>query len=77
CKHPDRILPFRHGTQFYKAKALFKKIIDDDYTVTPTSMLGWQMAGWQIGKFKPGRTIEEYIPDTQEVIEEAFNVMCK
>ena len=77
CKHPDRILPYRNGTQYYKAKALFKKILDDDHVVTPTSMIGWKMGGWQIGTFKPGHTIEEYIPEPKQVIEEAFNFMCE
>jgi len=71
CKHPDRILPYRNGTQYYKAKAIFKKIVDDDHLVTPTSMVGWKMGGWQIGTFKPGHTIEEYIPDSKEIIEQA------
>lgn len=70
CKHPDRILPYRNGTQYYKAKAIFKKILDDDHLVTPTSMVGWKMGGWQIGTFKPGHKIEEYIPDPQEIIEQ-------
>jgi ADP-heptose:LPS heptosyltransferase len=77
CKHPDRILPYRNGSQYYKAKALFKKILDDDHIVTPTSMIGWKMSGWQIGSFKPGHTIEEYIPEPEEVIEEAFNFLCE
>jgi len=77
CKHPDRILPYRNGTQYYKAKALFKKILDDDHVVTPTSMIGWKMGGWQIGTFKPGHTIGEYIPEPKQVIEEAFNFMCE
>jgi hypothetical protein len=34
-------------------------------------MVGWKMAGWQIGTFKPGHTIEEYIPDPKEVIDHA------
>jgi ADP-heptose:LPS heptosyltransferase len=77
CKHPDRILPYRNGTQYHKAKALWKKILDDDHIVTPTSMIGWKMAGWQIGAFKPGHTIEEYIPEPKTVIEEAFNFLCE
>lgn len=77
CKHPDRILPYRHGTQYYKAKALFKKILDDDHVVTPTSMIGWKMSGWQIGSFKPGHTIEEYLPEIEDVISTAINFNSK
>lgn len=71
CKHPDRIMPYRNGIQYYKAAALFKKVLDDDHVVTPTSMIGWKMSGWQIGTFKPGHKIEEYLPDPSDVIEKA------
>jgi len=76
CKHPDRLLPFRKGSQYHKAKGLFKKILDDDAMVTPTSMIGWKLGGWQISTFKPGHSIEEYIPETSEVIEQVkqFNI---
>lgn len=74
CKHPDRILPYRNGTQYYKAVALFKKILDDDHIVTPTSMIGWKMSGWQIGTFKPGHTIEEYIPEVEDVVKAATTI---
>ncbi len=71
CKHPDRLMPYRNGVQYYKAAALYKKILDDDHVVTPTSMVGWKMSGWQIGSFKPGHKIEEYLPEPSEVVERA------
>jgi lipopolysaccharide biosynthesis glycosyltransferase len=77
CKHPDRILPYRKGTKYHKAKALYKKIIDDDHITTPTSTIGWKMGDWQVGHFKPGHKIEEYIPEVDEVINETINFLCE
>lgn len=77
CKHPDRILPYRKGTKYHKAKALYKKIVDDDHVTTPTSTIGWKMGDWQIGHFKPGHKIEEYIPEVDEVINETINFLCE
>lgn len=77
CKHPDFLLPFRYGNQQYKAKALYKRLLEDDFLVTPTSMIGWKMAAWQVSQFMPGRTIEDYIPEPQAVIDEVFNSLCK
>lgn len=77
CKHPDRILPYRNGQQYYKAKAIYKKIVDDDHVTTPTSTIGWKLGDWQIGKFKPGHTIEEYIPEPKEVVEQTINFLCE
>ena len=77
CKHPDRILPYRKGTKYHKAKALYKKIVDDDHVTTPTSTIGWKMGDWQIGHFKPGHKIDEYIPEVDEVINETINFLCE
>jgi ADP-heptose:LPS heptosyltransferase len=77
CKHPDLLMPWRKGNQYHKAKALFKKVVDDDHINTPTSMVGWKMGGWQIGSFKPGHTIEEYIPEPEQVIKQAINFQCE
>lgn len=38
CKHPDYILPFRHGSQYYKAKALYKRLVIDDIESRPTQV---------------------------------------
>jgi len=77
CKHPDRILPYRKGTKYHNAKAIFNKIIDDDHVTTPTSTIGWKMGDWQIGKFKPGHSIEEYLPSPDHVVDEAINFLCE
>lgn len=77
CKHPDYLLPFRNESQSYKTKALYKRILDDDDLVTPTSMQGWKMAAWQVSHFQKGKNIYDYIPDAKQVVEETFNFLCE
>jgi hypothetical protein len=38
CKHPDHILPFRHGSQQYKTKALYKRLVIDTVEARPTQV---------------------------------------
>lgn len=68
CKEGDLITPFRHGGQLYKSVCLNKKLIRDDEPVRITDLNGWQMS-----RLPKGHTIEEYIPDTEDVIEHAIN----
>jgi len=67
CKEGDLILPFRHEDQSYKAVCLGKKLIRDDEPVRITDLNGWQMS-----KLPKGHTIEEYIPETGDVIQQAI-----
>ena len=67
CKEGDLILPFRHENQSYKAICLNKKLIRDDEPVRITDLNGWQMS-----KLPKGHTIEEYIPETGDVIKQAI-----
>jgi lipopolysaccharide biosynthesis glycosyltransferase len=69
CKHPDLILPFRNGgDKYYRAAALYKKCIEDDEFKDPTLIGGWSMS--QLPK---GHTIEEYIPETDDVIDKVID----
>jgi hypothetical protein len=36
CKHPDHILPYRHGRLDYKAVAVYKRLVIDDVESRPT-----------------------------------------
>ena len=36
CKHPDHILPYRHGSVRYKAQALYRRLVIDDIEARPT-----------------------------------------
>ncbi len=72
CKRADCLLPYRKGSMYHKAISICKKTIDDDNPYVPTSEVGWKVGGWQIGKFRDGHKIEEYLPETKEVIEAAI-----
>lgn len=64
CKHPDHIMPFRNGLKYHKAKALYKKLLEDD--VFFTSEVGVKWIARDIPK---GHKIEEYLPNVEDVIE--------
>lgn len=38
CKHPHHILPFRNGSQFYKTRVFYKKLIIDEVESRPTQV---------------------------------------
>ena len=38
CKHPDRILPWRHGSLYYKVQCLERDGLYDDYNYQPTQV---------------------------------------
>lgn len=62
CKHPDHILPFRHGSQSFRAKALFKKLMCDEYESAPTTIYG------SLGDKVPGDWAD-YLPEPSEVVQ--------
>jgi ADP-heptose:LPS heptosyltransferase len=68
CKHPDNILPFRKGQQYYKAAVLYKNLIEDVCAGRATDLTGWQLS-----TFRPGKKIEDYLPDAHEVINTAIS----
>ena len=35
CKHPDFVLPYRNGSPYYKASALYKRLVIDDLPFEP------------------------------------------
>jgi hypothetical protein len=63
CKHPDHVLPYRNGTKYYKAKALYKKLTCDSIDSTPTQVHG-QTIDYVIGD------IMDYVADAKTVVEE-------
>lgn len=69
CKHPDHILPFRNGTQTYKTKALYKKLLLDDLEVRHTeSKIN------TIDEIPNGKTMYDYLPEVDEVVSEIFKL---
>ena len=69
CKHPDHILPFRNGTQYYKTKSLYKKLLLDDLEVRYT-----EIKTDTIDTIPPGKTLYDYIPEVDEVVKEIFEI---
>lgn len=69
CKHPDHILPYRNGTQNYKTKALYKKLLIDDLEIRHTEFLTDT-----IDKIPNGKTLYDYIPDVDTVVSEVFSI---
>ena len=69
CKHPDHILPFRNGTQYYKTKALYKKLLLDDLEIRHT-----EIKTDTIDTVPPGKTLYDYIPEVDEVVKEIFEI---
>lgn len=69
CKHPDHILPFRNGTQSYKTKALYKKLLLDDLEIRHT-----EFTTDTIDMMPKGKTLYDYIPDVDDVVKEIFAI---
>lgn len=69
CKHPDHILPYRNSTQYYKTKALYKKLLLDDLEVRHT-----EIKPDTIDTIPPGKTLYDYIPDADTVVKEVFDI---
>lgn len=69
CKHPDHLLPIRHGNKYFKAKALYKKLMEEE-----NSYFGGDITDVWVAKYIPkGHSITEYLPDVEEVIETINN----
>jgi len=69
CKHPDHILPYRNGTQYYKTKALYKKLLLDDLEVRHTVF-----KADTIDTIPEGHTLYDYIPDVDTVVKEVLDI---
>jgi len=69
CKHADHILPFRHGTQSYKTKAMQKKLLLDDLEVRHT-----EFRTDTIDKIPTGKTLYDYLPEPEDVIKEVLRI---
>ena len=69
CKHADHILPFRNGTQYYKTKALCKKLLLDDLEIRHT-----EFQTDTIDLIPKGKTLWDYLPDTDTVVKEILDI---
>lgn len=64
-KHPDHVLPYRNGSKYYKAAALYKMLVCDAYDTSPTQVHG------QTLEQVPGDVLD-FIPDPGEVVKVAL-----
>lgn len=62
CKHPDHILPFRHGRLDYKAVAVYKRLVIDDVEARPTQ-------AYETTADPPGIDWSRYLPEQEAVVE--------
>jgi len=69
CKHPDLILPYRNGgDKYWRSAALYKKMIEDDDYLATTDIKGWSMKD-----FPKGHTIDEYLPEIEDVVDKVID----
>lgn len=68
CKHPDHLLPWRNGSKYYKAKALYKKLICEEINSSPTEIYP-VLGDGMLGKW------EDYLPSIKEVTEETLKMI--
>jgi len=67
CKHPDHILPFRQGSQYFKTRTFYKKLTLDDCPSAPTEVHG------SSGEFIKSDW-KDYLCEPCEIIAEAKKV---
>jgi hypothetical protein len=68
CKHPDHILPFRHGTIHYKTRSLYKRLILDDIETRPTQV-------YQTSADVHDIEWDKYLPDTSTVVYTIYGII--
>jgi len=68
-KHPDHVLPWRNGSQKYKTKSLYKKLLHDDLEVRHT-----EFYFDTIDKLPKGKNIDEYLPEPEDVVNEILDI---
>lgn len=68
-KHPNHVIPWRKGCQTYKTKTLYKKLLIDDLEVRHT-----EFYFDTINMLPKGKTIEEYLPEPEDVVSEIFDI---
>ncbi len=65
CKHPDFVLPYRNGSPYHKARALYKRLLVDELPFEPLRdgvlRVDVPVADWGM-----------YLPDPEVVVEEAI-----
>ncbi len=63
-KHPDHLLPWRKGSQDYKARAVVGRLLEEDYPMT-VNMIEWTTR-------RPEIDVKNYLPDPDAVAREVM-----
>lgn len=69
CKHPDHILPYRNGSQSYKTKSLYKRLLLDDLEIRHT-----EFKTNTIDIIPDGKSMYDYVPEVKDVVKEVFEL---
>jgi ADP-heptose:LPS heptosyltransferase len=73
CKHPEHLLPWRHGSQEWKTLALRKRDMIDDLLTDPTEIEPDSAIN---GEFiPPGKTWGDYLPSPDEVFASILGIV--
>jgi len=65
CKHPDHVLPYRHGRQNWRAMSLYRMLTMPDSTPTQVHT---QTIDWVYGD------ILDYLPEPEEVVQKVLSL---
>jgi ADP-heptose:LPS heptosyltransferase len=67
CKHPDFILPYRHGSKQYKTHTLYKKVMHDTVRKgdLPTDLVPWVAKDWP----------DMELPEPKEIIDKVLEIV--
>lgn len=67
CKHPDFILPYRHGSKQYKTHTLYKKVMHDTVRKgdLPTDLVPWVAKDWD----------DMELPEPKEIIDKVLEIV--
>lgn len=68
CKHPEHVLPYRRGSQWYKAVALYRSLACEEYCFRPTEIEVRSVA-------HTVNPIETYLPLPSEVVESVITML--
>lgn len=69
ARHPDLVLPCRHGFPYWQATALYRRLTIEDISTQPSEFYGTHADG------QPSQPWEVYLPTPQEVIDCADSYM--
>lgn len=71
-RHPDHTLPWRNGSRYHKARALYKNKMWEDETRDPLSLYNFDPAC-----IPEGRVITDYLPEPEVVLDNVKEMLCQ